>query len=38
MSSQNYEANGYTHDMDLLVISHLNDVFHTLLEAGAERE
>ena len=38
MSSRNYEANDYDHDMDSLISSHTNCMFHILQEVGAERK
>ena len=36
--SENYEANGYWQDLDMLIISHYNLVFHIFLEVGVKRK
>lgn len=38
MRSQNYETNGYTHSLDLPVISHLNFAFHIWREENASEK
>ena len=37
MSSKNYETNGYRHDMDLLVISHLMHVSYSMRSGCREK-